>query len=412
MTHEKLRHAIQPRIQPDRPPKNDAENHATVRSPIAARDASPPVDYDLHGLVGIRLHNASPRDAAMVARQLGLSPTPLAREPDIRIRFVDHLPGPSPMRLLDLENAGYGDDAFLLLRAKTRDRKQARVQIAFDQIGDECEIICEKGITLIPLLVPILNLTVLAKGYIPLHAAAFTFEGTGVLVSGWAKGGKSETLLAFAANGANYLGDEWIYLSPDGKEMYGMPMPIRMLEWLLQELPHHQSLLDRRERMRLWAVRRIVASLDWAMSSPMRHIPLVAGIAERIKPLFKHQLYTTLSPRKLFGERMGPLSGSFDKLIFVASHDSPEVIVTPVDPQEIAQRMLFSLEYERQNLLADYLKFRFAFPERQNRLIEQAAALERELLPQALAGKEAYAVYHPYPVSLPALYNAIRPICR
>jgi hypothetical protein len=394
--------------------ENGVDSRSAVQTPQASTTnaASLPVDLDLHGLVGIRLHNASAQDAAMVARQLGLSPTSFAREPDILIRFVNQLPAPSQMRLLDLENAGYGDDDFLILRAKTRHKKQAKVQIAFDQIGEQCVIVCERGITLVPLLVPILNLIMLTKGVIPLHASAFTINGTGVLVTGWAKGGKTETLLAFGANGAHYLGDEWIYLSPDGKQMYGMPLPIRMLEWLLQELPQYQALLDRRERLRLWAVRQLVASMDWTLSSGMRHIPFVAGTMERIKPLFKHQLYTTLSPRKLFGERMGPLSGSFDKVIFVTSHASSEVRVEPVDPQEIAQRMLFSLEYERQNLLADYLKFRFAFPERQSLLIEQATALERELLPRALAGKDAYTVYHPYPVSLPALYDAIRPLCQ
>jgi hypothetical protein len=406
MTRKKLMNSLQR--------ENVMRTRSIVQTPMAStgNGAAPPVDYDVHGLVGIRLHNPSAKDAAMVARQLGLSPTSFSREPDILIRFVDQLPAPAQMRLLDLENAGYGDDAFLILRAKTKDRKQAKVQIAFDQISEQCVIVCERGITLVPLLVPILNLTMLTKGIIPLHASAFTIDGTGVLVTGWAKGGKTETLLAFGANGAHYLGDEWIYLSPDGSQMYGMPLPIRMLEWLLQELPQYQALLDPKERLRLWAVRGLVASLDWTLSSSMRHIPLMAGTVERVKPLFKHQLYTTMSPRKLFGERMGPLSGSLDKIIFVTSHASSQVTVAPVDPQEIAQRMLFSLEYERQHLMADYLKFRFAFPERQSLLIEQATAVERELLPRALAGKEAYTVYHPYPVSLPALYDAIRPLCQ
>jgi hypothetical protein len=52
------------------------------------------------------------------------------------------------------------------------------------------------------LLISILNLTMLAKGFLPMHASAFTYKNTGVVATGWAKGGKTETLFAFMANGA------------------------------------------------------------------------------------------------------------------------------------------------------------------------------------------------------------------
>src|SRR5262245_32667242 len=102
-----------------------------------------PIDYDLHGLAGIRLINASPDDAAAVTRQLGPIQAPLAREPDIVIRFVDRLPTTSRVRYLGVDEAGFTDDAFLVLRSKHKAR--AKVQIPFEQIGKQCEIICESG---------------------------------------------------------------------------------------------------------------------------------------------------------------------------------------------------------------------------------------------------------------------------
>src|SRR5436305_6878263 len=90
------------------------------------------VDYDLHGLAGIRLLNPSPGDAAAVTRQLGPIQAPLAREPDIVVRFVDRLPTTSRVRYLGVDEAGFTDDAFLVLRSKHKAR--ARVQIAFEQI--------------------------------------------------------------------------------------------------------------------------------------------------------------------------------------------------------------------------------------------------------------------------------------
>ena len=72
--------------------------------------------------------------------------------------------------------------------------------------------------------------------------------------------------------------------------------------------------------------------------------------------------------------------------------------------------MVFSLEDERDEFMAYYLKFRFAFPEKNNELIDNAESIQREILQKVLAGKKTYAVYHPYPVSIPALYDAINPV--
>src|SRR5437867_2127305 len=107
-----------------------------------------PIDYDLHGVVGIRLLDASSGDARAVARQLGLSSRPLSREPDIVIRFVDDLCLTSPLRYLGLEDSAFTEDAFLVLQ----DGPGARVKIPFEDIGGRCEIACESGLSAVPLL--------------------------------------------------------------------------------------------------------------------------------------------------------------------------------------------------------------------------------------------------------------------
>jgi hypothetical protein len=97
-------------------------------------------------------------------------------------------------------------------------------------------------------------------------------------------------------------------------------------------------------------------------------------------------------------------------VFFLVSHEAPEVTVEPVDPHDVARRMLFSLRYERLDLVSAYLKFRFAFPGASNEVIERADELERDALPQVLADKEAYAVHHPFPAPIPALFDAIAPL--
>ena len=183
------------------------------------------MDYDLQGWVGVRLLNATPAEVAVVDRQLGPIRGTLDRPPDLTLRFVERLDTPG-LRYLGQEEAAFTDEAFLLLRTKYGTR--ARVQIPFEQVGGPCEIVCERGVRSIPLLIPLLNLTALGKGLLPLHAAAFRYRGQGVLVTGWSKGGKTEALLAFIARGAEYIGDEWVYVSSDGDRMFGIPEPIRL----------------------------------------------------------------------------------------------------------------------------------------------------------------------------------------
>ncbi|HBY96449.1 MAG TPA: hypothetical protein DEP84_21315 [Chloroflexi bacterium] len=364
-------------------------------------------DYDLHGLACIRLLDASPDDVAAVTRQLGPIQASLTREPDILIRFVDRLPTPSRVRYLGVDEAGFTDDAFLVLRSKHKSR--VTVQIDFEQIGRrQCEIVCERGLPAVPLLIPILNLTVLSRGALPLHASAFTYNGTGVVTTGWSKGGKTETLLAFMARGAEYIGDEWVYISSNGQHIYGIPEPIRLWNWHLDSLPQYRTLVGRNELVRLRALKlfqslELVGPPHGARSAPVRAL-------NRVMPLLKRQLYVDVHPQRLFGNGFGLLAGTFDRLFFVVSHELPEVIVQPIDPQEIARRMVFSLQHERLDFTAYYLKFRFAFPEAHNQLIERAEELQHAMLTRVLADKDTYAVYHPYPVPIASLFDAIGPL--
>lgn len=380
-------------------------------SPLATGPADCPtqadrssVDFDLHGIVGVRLIDPSPADTAAVARQLGPIRALLDREPDIVIRFVERL-ALGPVRLLGVDDAGFTDDAFLVLKGKHKSR--TRAQIPLDQVGGPCELVCESGASAVPLLIPIVNLTALAKGVVPLHAAAFVHRGRGVLVTGWAKGGKTESLLAFMANGAQYIGDEWVYVSADGSTLYGIPEPITVWDWHLDDLPGYRAAASRRARARIRAARGVMRlerrRPHGTAAGPSRAL-------RRLMPIVERRASVQLEPERLFGEGRCALRGSFDKLFLGVSHESKGVSVERIDGREVARRMTASLLYERLDLLSAYLKFRFAFPERRNRLIEEAEGRQRTALERAFDGKDAHVVAHPYPAAIPALFQAMEPL--
>jgi hypothetical protein len=361
--------------------------------------ASPAVDFDLHGFLAIRLLDASPRDVVAVERQLGLRASPVAdRDAAVIVRFVSRLADRPRTRLLGLGEAAYTRDHFFILRGAEKAR--VRCAIDFREIGDVCEIVCESGIGSVPLLVPIINLSALARGFVPLHGSAFEYEGEGIVVAGWAKGGKTELLLAFMSHGAHYVGDEWVYLSPDGDAVYGLPEPIKLWDWHLDDLPDVEARLTPAQR---WKLRSAVAAETLAGLS-------AGSVGRRAAALIGRQRYVNVSPEKLFGVARRKARGRFDHLFFAGSHESAAVRVEAVEPEDVARRMAFSLTYERLDFLSWYLKYRFAFPDRANAFIDGAMELERALLSKALKGKPAHGVYHPYPARIPDLYRAVRPL--
>jgi hypothetical protein len=361
------------------------------------------VDLDVHGIVGVRLVHATARDVATVTRQLGVRGVALKRKPEILVEYADGARRYSRFRSIALDDAGFDDEGFYVLRGRGKTR--AATRIAFDDIGDQVKIVCEPGSGAVPLLVPIVNLTALAKGFVPVHASAFSYKGSGVLVTGWTKGGKTETLLGFMANGATYIGDEWVYVGADGGPMYGLPQPITLWDWHLEDLPRFRAGLGWRGRSKLRASTAVQA---FERRAPDRVV--ASSTMTRVLGLTSRQLYVTVRPQALFGESSCALMGNLDKVFFLVSAEDPEVRVEPADPNDVARRMLFSLRYERLELLSAYLKFRFAFPQASNELIERADELEREALPQAFSDKEAYVVYHPFPAPIPALVDAIAPL--
>jgi hypothetical protein len=367
-------------------------------SPVIDAAERTTVDFDLHGLARVRLVDAGAGEVAAVRRQLGPIEADVAGDADIVVRFVDRLDTRGRTVLLGAREAAFTDDAFLVLRS--RHKARARVHVPMADVGRPgCQLVCERGLPAVPLLIPILNLTVLGKGALPLHAAAFVHGGTGVVCTGWSKGGKTETLLAFTQRGATYVGDEWVYLAADGSAMYGVPEPLRLWDWHLAQLPQVMHRLDAGSRRRLAAL-RAARRLGDAAPARLRHV------ADRARPLLESQLHVDVAPERLFGST-GPMTGPFDHVLLVQSAEVDHTSAEPIDPGEVAARMAASLDYERLPFLSWYAAFRYAFPEASNPAVEEAGHRERRLLQQVLRGKPAHAVYHPYPVDIAGLYDAV-----
>jgi len=373
---------------------------------VPEQTAGETVDYDIQGVVGIRLLNARPRAVRAVTGQIGPPGGSLDRDPDIEIRFVDTIPTPG-LRFLGLDDAGFDDDGFYLLRSS---KAACKLRIPFEDIGlRQLRITAEHELKSVPLLIALINLTFLSRNYLPLHSSAFSLEGRVSLVTGWAKGGKTEAMLAFAEIGAAYISDEWTLLDGRGDSAFGIAEPIRLWDWQLRQVPRLRQQIGLGKRATFGCINALDAIDRFLARSPVRKLPPARLLHEALPPL-KRQLNVRLQPGVIFQDRIRD-SGRVDSVFLIMSHDSPEIVVQDATIDEIAERMISSNQYELLPFLEKYHAFRFAFPELANAFIESSGTEQRRLLHATLAGKQAYRVLHPYPVNFEALAAAMQPYC-
>jgi hypothetical protein len=354
------------------------------------------VEYDLLGAVGVRLVDASADDATVVDRQLGPIRAPLARPADITIRFVERGPRDDTLRFAALDRSGWTTDDFVVLRSKHK--APAWVVIPVDRIGEApVEIVVERGAPAVPYLVASMNLVALSNGVLPLHASAFVDRGRGVLVTGWSKGGKTESLLAFVSRGAEYVGDEWVYVRPETGEMLGLPEPIRVWDWQLDQLP---LLRQRVSRSALARMRITRAAVGVARRTALARKGAWLEVLER-------QRCVDVAPDELFGRMPRTRPVPVDRICFVGSSTEPGVTVGAAGSDDVARRMTSSLRFERLPLWLLYQEYRYAFPHRRNAFLEGVERVESELLHAVLSSRACIEVTHPYPVDLAALHDAM-----
>jgi hypothetical protein len=356
-------------------------------------------DFDLHGVVGVRLLDAGPAERAKVARQLGLRATTLDRDPDVVIRFVD-VATHEPLTYVGVGDSGFNRDGFFLLRG--RGGSPGRTRMPFADLGRTPEIVCERSVPAVPHLLSVINLVALTKGVLPLHASAFLVDGLGVMVLGWSKGGKTEALLAAMAQGASYVGDEWIYLTRDGV-MHGLPEPIRVWQWQLDQFPGLLHARPRKDRARLSSWRAVSAAARVAARPGLPG----AQLAGKVQPLASRQTYLQVPPAELFRTDRMALVGHLDVAILLLSHTSEEITTGVTGPTELAGRMAASLQEERATFLTHYRQFRYAFPQLSSPVLEGLDSVEAELLSASFDQRPCLKVCHPHPCDITALGEAV-----
>jgi hypothetical protein len=364
------------------------------------------VDFDIHGVVGIRLIDPSPSDLGAACKLLG-SPSRLPlTAPDITVRFVENLPVRG-IKYLGTDQDAFTDDGFFLLQEGTR---RVKARIPFDRIGEPCEIVCKRRIGSVPLLIPIISLTALNRECVPIHASAVVYDGVGILMAGWAHCGKTTALLGFASKAAEYVGEDWVLLSGNGQKMQGLVRPLELSHWHVASLPHVRNAVSLMNRYAFQGI-GVLGGLQKMISGERTRSSLVFRSLRRTSAAIENRLRPNVAPSAIFGDRIRSADAQVDKVFLFVNHEDYGIEVEPIAPFEMARRLTFLVQHELTPLLRHYAAYRFAFPGRGNVLMENAAGHSFEMLGRALIGKETYVVRLPYPHVFPELYKKMQPLC-
>jgi hypothetical protein len=356
------------------------------------------LDFDLHGVIGIRVIDAGPREADTLHAQLGGMVQPLDRVPDITVRFLPHF-SPRNLRYIEIGKTGFTDTDFFLLSHR---RRPVLVRMPFDAADGPCEIECAHGVGSVPLLAELIMLTAVRKGYAPVHASAFEYQGSGVLVAGWAHGGKTSCLLAFAQAGARFISDDLVLLRGDGSRLLGLPTTISVADWQLDQIPAVRGRAGAIRRS-LFAGTRMLARLQ-----PVLGDKKAGRVLHAVLPALQRRLKVDLFPEMLFGP-VGECFSNAGTVFLTLSQAAPEIRVEPADPATVADQLATLFRAQLHGCFELYHAYRFAFPNRKCDLLENAVEDAASLLRQALLNKRVFTVRHPHPVSLQALRFALEP---
>ncbi|MGN6170119.1 MAG: hypothetical protein ACTHQQ_18400 [Solirubrobacteraceae bacterium] len=309
--------------------------------------------------------------AGVVIRDL---PTPVAKE------LLAH-------RVTELHNAARDQMVTAFDGHELHLIRRGRVSSIPDPLRHRPAIIaCEARFPLEPLfgavVRPVLQLALLGRGCVAVHAASVEVAGRAVLLAGWSESGKTEIALALVEQGAAFLSDKWTVLDSDGGAST-FPIGVGVRRWVLPYLPRLARSLPPAARRRFRA-----AALATIATRPARLATACAGAKGRAGELFERALAladrAALTPSELraaYGQHDDPSrSVPLGLLVLLTNAPGGEVSVRPVSPEWAAARLARAAAYERRGFFSLLQRRSYAEPLVEADPVAEAIAAERGLL--------------------------------
>ena len=246
-------------------------------------------------------------------------------------------------------------------------------RIDFDKLGySTCNVTCDKDFNhffFANLLEYLICLGFINLGYTFCHASAFMKEGKTILCPGWRNVGKTNLLLSFLNDGAEFLSDDWVLIDSNGS---------------LFSLPKRINLLHYNYRQNMGAVKNFDPVLGTFSDTVLQ---IIEGSKYKYTNLSDAQLKSSLKRRVHFEEffKRDRLKKSENiDFIFFLNHNNArnEVSVMKYDIKKIQNRMIRVLDYEQKPFKSAYDFYKF-YTGKGNKLIDSARKINGNILSAA-----------------------------
>ncbi len=377
------------------------------------------IDYDFHGILGLRLIDPKPSFARWVGAELKpLGTSASSIDPDVSV--VRASASVTSNAQFHLGNAGdYQECVYSDSELWVRSDGEF-LNIPFEALGKRCELRYTGGFRASRAwryVRPILQIGLLEKGSLAVHASSMIYRDKGILFAGWAESGKTEALLGFLMDGASMMSDKWTIISEHGDAIYNFPSRITMRDWVPKYLPEILEILTPGQKRRLRIGGAMTAMATRALQSA-RRFDSVAMFSDVLRPALDTGRTVTIDQSQLAGlggrdVELDPAASQapFDKLFLLLPSNRRDIEVIPSSAAEVSPRLAECASYERRHLFGLYSKFKYAIPNVPASALEGVKEREESMLRSVLATKEVYQVHAPFPCDPRAMRAAIAPFC-
>ena len=227
----------------------------------------------------------------------------------------------------------------------------------------------------------------LRRGSVFCHSSAFRLNDRGILCPAWRNVGKTNLLLQFLQNGAEYVADDWSVVQRDGR-FRCLPKRLNLLYYNFDQFP---EMLD--------AVPPDFAALVRFVSRAKRG---EFDLNQETLQVMEGQARMRISPYELYNQVMDTAPKGIDEVLLLqraADTDQP-VAIEKIDHELLVTSLASILEFEQSHFHLAYSVFR-ARSGRRVELLETARSACEEVMTQAFAR-----IAQPYRVTIPSQRGA------
>ena len=177
--------------------------------------------FDIHG-VNVEIHGENRKLHDFLLEQLGFFSNECFKEPDVTIELVSRLATPSKLKSIG-NQVIFGNGIFYA------QIEGSKILFPIQNIGRKIKIKVEMSVPLEKLIKcviePVFYFKLLKDDFVLIHASAVQYENTGIIFPAWTHAGKTVLLIQFLQRGADFLADDWVFVSASGK-IHAYPRPI------------------------------------------------------------------------------------------------------------------------------------------------------------------------------------------